>query len=219
MRQAVLLPALLMLLAGAQPLFADEASDAADIAAARKFIEPVMSKTCDFQTNDDGTPGGYNNVFPLSYRTKGQDQDSPDYKLTLVQLACSSGAYNFNSIYLTRNADGVWELLSFAEPTLDFDYTDENFSKLKAPPKVAGFITATQLTNSEYDPETKVLNSSAKWRGIGDAWSGGQYQFIEGVFVLKRYEVDPTFQAPGEEEPDLNAPESYVVFDAGSITK
>ncbi|MDB5552247.1 MAG: hypothetical protein JWL86_2231, partial [Rhizobium sp.] len=173
----------------------------------------------DFQTNDDGTPDGYNDVFPLSYRTKGQDQDSPDYKLTLVQLACSSGAYNFNSIYLTRNADGVWELLAFAEPKLDFDYADENFSKLKAPPKVSGFITATQLTNSEYDPETKVLISSAKWRGIGDAGSFGEYQFVEGAFVLKKYEVDPTFQAPGEEEPDPNVPESYVVFDATTVAK
>jgi hypothetical protein len=214
-----LLPAFAMLLAGALPAFADEASDAADIAAARKFVEPVMGKTCDFQTNADGAPDGYNNVFPLSYRTKGQDQDSPDYKLTLVQLACSSGAYNFNSIYLTRNADGVWELLSFAEPTLDFDYTDENFSKLKAPPKVAGFITVTQLINSEYNPETKVLNSSAKWRGIGDAWSSAEYQFVEGVFVLKKYEVDPTFQAPGEEEPDPNVPESYVVFDSTTSAK
>ncbi|CAN7307004.1 DUF1176 domain-containing protein [Rhizobium sp. LjRoot254] len=216
MRRAFL-AALGILFTGALPALADDASDTADIAAARKFIEPVMGKTCDFQTNDDGTPDGDNNVFPLSYRTKGQDQDSPDYKLTLVQLACSSGAYNFNSIYLTRNADGVWELLTFAEPTLDFDYTDVNFSKLKAPPKVAGFITTTQLTNSEYDPETRVLNSSAKWRGIGDAWSAGQYQFVEGVFVLKKYEVDPTFQAPGEEEPDPSVPESYVVFDAAAV--
>ncbi|UVC11496.1 DUF1176 domain-containing protein [Rhizobium sp. TH2] len=218
MRRA-LLAAFGVLFAGALPALADDASDAADIAAARKFIEPVMGKTCDFQTNKDGAPDGDNNVFPLSYRTKGQDQDSPDYKLTLVQLACSSGAYNFNSIYLTRNADGVWELLTFAEPTLDFDYTDENFSKLKAAPKVAGFIAVTQLTNSEYDPETKVLNSSAKWRGIGDAWSAGVYQFVEGVFVLKKYEVDPTFQAPGEEEPDPNVPESYVVFDATTPAK
>lgn len=218
MRRA-LIPALAILVAGALPALSDDASDAADIAAARKFIEPVMGKTCDFQINGDGTPDGDNNVFPLSYRTKGQDQDSPDYKLTLVQLACSSGAYNFNSIYLTRNADGIWELLSFAEPTLDFDYTDENFSRLKAPPKVAGFITVTQLTNSEYDPETKALNAAAKWRGIGDAWSSGEYQFVEGVFVLRKYEVDPTFQAPGEEEPDPNVPESYVVFDATAVAK
>ncbi|MDB5550550.1 MAG: hypothetical protein JWL86_534, partial [Rhizobium sp.] len=49
MRQA-LLPAFAILIAGTLPAYADDASDAADIAAARKFIEPVMSKTCDFQT-------------------------------------------------------------------------------------------------------------------------------------------------------------------------
>jgi len=214
-----LLAALGILAASALPALAGDASDAADIAAARTFIEPVMGKTCDFRSNDDGTPDGDNNVYPLSYRTKGQDQDSPDYKLTLVQLACSSGAYNFNSIYLTRDADGVWELLSFAEPTLDFDYTDENFSKLKAPPKVAGFVTSAQMTNAEYDPVSKTLTAGAKWRGIGDAWSSGQWQFIEGAFVLRRYEVDPTFQPPSDEEQDPNVPESYVVFDASAITR
>ena len=218
MRRA-LLAALGILSAGALPALADDASDAADIAAARKFIEPVMGKTCDFQSNDDGTPDGYNNVYPLTYRTKGQDQDSPDYKLTLVELACSSGAYNFNLIYLTRDAYGVWQLLTFAEPTLDFDYADENFSRLKAPPKVAGFITSAQMTNAEYAPDSKTLTAGAKWRGIGDAWSSGQWQFIEGAFVLKKYEVDPTFQAPGEEEPDPNVPESYVVFDATTPAK
>lgn len=203
-----------MLTASALPALADSATDAADIAAARAFIEPVMGKTCDFQSKSDGTPDGYNNVYPLSYRTKGQDQDSPDEKLTLVELACSAGAYNFNLIYLTRNADGVWELLTFSQPTLDFDYADENFSRLKAPPKVAGFITSAQLTNAEYDPASRTLTTEAKWRGIGDAWSSGQWQFVEGVFVLKKYEVDPTFQPPGDQALDPNLPESYVVFDA-----
>ena len=194
---------------------ADEKTDNADIVAARKFVEPVMGKVCAFASDEKGLPEGYNNVFHLTYRTKGQDQDSPDYKRTLVQLSCSSGAYNFNSIYLLRNDDegeGGWELLSFAEPRTDFDYADEEFTKLKAPPKVTGFIAVTELTNSDYDQNTRTITATAKWRGIGDAWSGGDWRFEEGVFVLKRYEMDPTYQAPDADAEDTNAPESYVVF-------
>lgn len=205
--------ALAMLVAGVLPALGDDGTDNADILAARKFAAPAMGTQCQFGYDDKGEPDGDNNVFHLTFRTKGQDQDSPDYRRTLVQLACSSGAYNFNSIYVMRNdEDGGWELLSFAEPVADYDYADESFSKLKAPPKVSGYVAVTQLTNSEYDEASKTITSSAKWRGIGDAWSGGDWQFNEGVFVLKRYEIDPTYQPPGDEQPDPSAPESYTLF-------
>ncbi|MCB1446592.1 MAG: DUF1176 domain-containing protein [Rhizobiaceae bacterium] len=205
-----LVPALAALLAAA-PAHAD---DSADIVAARKFAEPVMSGQCDFENDADGRPGGYNNVFRFAFRARGQDQDSPDLKRTLVQLACSSGAYNYNSIYVMRDDDaGGWTLLAFAEPVADYDYADENFSKLKAPPKVSGYVTVTELTNSEYAAETRTITAFAKWRGIGDAWSGGVWQFDNGVFVLRKYEIDPTYQPPGDAEQDPEAPESYVLFD------
>jgi hypothetical protein len=194
---------------------AGHADDTADIVAARDFAEPVMGKACDFADGVDGTPDGYNNVFRFTFRSRGQDQDSPDHKRTLVQLACSSGAYNFNSIYLMRDDTAErWQLLTFAEPVAAYDYTDEDFSRLKAPPEISGYVTATQLTNSEFDPDTKTISAVAKWRGVGDAWSAGQWQFEDGVFVLKKYEIDPTYQPPGDAESDPDAQESYVLFDA-----
>jgi hypothetical protein len=197
------------------PVVADEKSDAADILAARKFAEPVLGKQCDFGYDQQGVPEGENLVYRLTYRSKGQDQDSPDYKRTLVQLACYAAAYNFSSVYLLRNDDegeGGWELLSFAEPLADFDYADEYFSKLKAPPKVTGYSTSTQLQNSEFDEASKTITESAKWRGVGDSWSIGEWQFDEGAFVLKRYEIDPTQVPPEDQETDPNHPESYVLF-------
>lgn len=193
---------------------AGEDNDLADIVAARKFSQPVMGQTCTFGNDEKGAPDGDNNVFHLTYRTAGQDQDSPDRKRTLVQLSCSAGAYNLNSIFLLRDDDdgGGWEILSFAEPRTDFDYVDEEFSRLKAPPKVSGYVAVTQLTNSEYDAGTKTITANAKWRGIGDAWSAGEWEFSDGVFVLKRYEIDPTFQGAGAQQPDPGVPQSYVVF-------
>lgn len=203
------------LLAGALPALAD---DAADIAAARKFAASVMGTTCEFKTTNDGKPDGFNNVHQLSYRTKGQDQDSPDEKLTLVQLECGTGAYNYSSLYVTRDGEGQWRIVTFAEPVAEYDYADEAFSKLKAPPKVSGFVTTDVLVNSEYSGETKSITAAAAWRGIGDASSGGEWQFVEGRFVLKRYWMDPTFQPPdGQEDP--GAPSSYILFDATDPAK
>jgi hypothetical protein len=114
-----------------------------------------------------------------------------------------------------RNDDegeGGWQLLTFAEPTADYDYADEYFSRLKAPPRVTGYVTSTQLLNSEFDESSKTITAAPKWRGIGDSWSSGEWQFDEGVFVLKRYEIDPTQQAPEGQQVDPNQPESYVLF-------
>jgi hypothetical protein len=214
MRRA-LFPILAGLLLIPASVLADEVTDAADILAARKFAEPIMGKQCEFKYDEKGVPEGDNNVFHLTFRTKGQDQDSPDYKRTLVQLSCYAAAYNFSAVYLLRNDDkdeGGWELLTFAEPTADYDYADEYFSKLKAPPKVTGYVTSTQMVNSEFDDASKTITATAKWRGIGDSWSAGEWQFVEGAFVLKRYEIDPTQQVPEGQEENPNQPESYVLF-------
>lgn len=204
-----LLPAIFIFAAAPLPAIADQSADLADIASARKFAEPAIGARCDFGKT---FPVG-NNVFHLAFRTKGQDQDSPDLRRTLVQLTCSVGAYNVSSIWLMRgDSTEGWELLSFAEPVADFDYADEDFSRLVAPPKVGGYATTTLMTNSDYDADSLTITSSAKWRGLGDAWSAGEWRFEQGVFVLKRYEIDPTFNPPGDAEPNNDVPESYVLF-------
>jgi hypothetical protein len=204
------------LLEGTLPVLAD---DDADIAAGRKFAEPIMGSVCEYKTDENGKPDGYNMVYHLTYRTKGQDQDSPDEKVTLIQLECGTGAYNYSSFYVIRDGEGRWRIVDFAEPVAEYDYTDENFSRLKAPPKVSGFVTDDVLVNSEYSEETKSIKSAYKWRGIGDASSGGEWQFIEGRFVLKRFWMDPTYQAPtgGDEDPD--APPGYIIYDATTSDK
>ena len=208
-----ILPAMVILAAGITPASADETTDRHDIAAARQFAEPIMATQCQLQRDDSGNPGGDNQVFRLTFRMKGQDQDSPDLRRTLVQLACSSGAYNFSSIWVMRNDDeGGWQVLNFAEPVADYDYADENFATLTAPPRVSGYVAVTRLTNSGYVADTKTITSNARWRGLGDAWSSGEWRFEEGSFVLKRYEIDPTFEPSDGSRPAPVASESYVLF-------
>ena len=58
---------------------------------------------------------------------------------------------------------------------------------------VDGFTATSELVNSEFDPKTNSISSFSKWRGIADAASNGTYAFVDGQFVLKDYDADPTF--------------------------
>jgi hypothetical protein len=64
---------------------------------------------------------------------------------------------------------------------------------------VDGYTSSDVLINSSFDAATSTLSSFSKWRGIGDAASSGTWKLVEGQFVLKGYEVDPTTE--GEVNP------------------
>ncbi|MDO6963205.1 DUF1176 domain-containing protein [Rhizobium alvei] len=201
----------LLTLLSASSAFAAE-TDKDMIRKAAQWAAPVMGSACDFATAIDGNEAERSAVYYIPWRYAGQGQDEPDNQYTLVRLYCFSGAYNEVFVYVGReSAESDFKLLSFSEPKLAYDYTDENFNALKAPPKVVGYLARTEQINSDYDPATKTIFSGAKWRGIGDAWSSGSWEFIEGEFVLKKYEVDPTYDANAD-KPVAGQPESYTVY-------
>jgi hypothetical protein len=190
---------------------AAEADERQKVLDAVKWAEQVMGGACDFSAlKGKGNLAG-SRYFEIKYRDKGQDQDSPNNIYPLYQLLCNRGAYNTNFIYLTRNDNG-YALLSFAEPKLDYDYTDENFTALKSPPKVTGFRTTNELGNAEFDAKNNSISMTFKWRGLGDAWSSGEWVFAEGEFLLKEYNVDPTYQANDENADNATQSESYQVY-------
>ena len=82
--------------------------------------------------------------------------------------------------------------LPISAPHLDLKYEDEESKKLKSI-KINGFTASIDLTNAEYDEKTNSISSFSKWRGIGDASSNGTWGFNDGQFVLKTYDVDPTY--------------------------
>jgi hypothetical protein len=126
-----------------------------------------------------------------------------------------SGAYNVSFVFLTPGSEaGDYKLLSFAEPKVDYDYKDEMFTELVAPPRLVGYVTRSELVNADFDPAARILSSDAKWRGLGDAWSSGEWRFVEGEFVLSRYEIDPTYDLNKDEtqQDDGGQPDSYVIY-------
>ncbi|MDH6267203.1 hypothetical protein M2360_002600 [Rhizobium sp. SG_E_25_P2] len=203
----------LAVLMAAQTARADEARE---IRAAFAWAKPVLGSSCDFASAEGVDDFGGSRVYDIRYRYKGQDQDEQDQVFRLIQLFCMSGAYNVSFVFLAAGMEaGDYKLLSFAEPKADYDYTDESFTKLAAPPRVSGFVSRGELVNADFDPKTGVLSSDAKWRGLGDAWSHGEWRFIEGEFVLARFEIDPIYDLNRDDaqQPDPDPqPESYVIY-------
>jgi len=195
---------------------ADEKQQILDVI---KWATPVMGAGCNFSLlkNKDNPADAH--YFEVKYRDKGQDQDSPDNVFPLYQLLCNTGAYNSSYIFLTKDGNG-YKLLAFAMPKLDYDYTDENFTKLKAPPKVIGYTATTELVDPDFDAETNSISMHAKWRGLGDASSSGVWKFVDGEFVLSEYDVDPTYDlnAPDAKQDDRAQHESYQVFPLPAVT-
>jgi hypothetical protein len=186
-------------------------TDEADLLSARSFAEATIANLC--RSSNHLPPASADHpVFHFSFRTKGHDQDSPDHRRTLVQLPCSDDGHNTTAIWVMRDDEtGRWHILSFAEPRADFDYVDEAFSQLVAPPTVSGYSTSSTLANSRFDPNTLTISARLKWRGGTGAWSAGEWRFEDRAFVLKRYEVDPTYQAPDDTRSDHSG-ESYILF-------
>ena len=130
-------------------------------------------------------------VFQISYRQSYDGAEDPPRAFTLFAFACSMAAYNSGEVYYGYEQVEGLRRLSFAAPDLDISYEDQEQSKLKTM-AVNGFRTDDTLVNSSYDPDSKTITFFAKWRGIGDASSNGEYAFRDGRFVLVNYDVDPT---------------------------
>ena len=191
-----------------------ETRQEAQIKAAIAWAEPVLGKSCDFSRLKTGDFAG-SGYFEINFRYSGQGQDEPDNIYPLVQLFCHAGTYTTSFAYLTKDPTTEdFKLLAFAEPKLDYDYSDETFTRLKAPPRIVGYLARTELINSEFDPATKTISMSAKWRRQGDAWSSGIWEFVEGEFVLKRYDVDPSYEPSGDnaQNADPKEFESYKIY-------
>jgi hypothetical protein len=180
---------------------------------ARQFVQAALGENCDDSRELYGDdPLFSDNAFALQWKGKWSDTVST---ATLYSIFCIQGAYNTVRSYAIKDQYGTLELISFAEPQLKIEYIDEDTqTKLKAPPSVSGFVTRFQLVNPEFNADTQTLVSQARWRGLGDAWSSGRWAFEEGKFVLKQFDVDPTYDANLENPSDEDIEKYYTVYKA-----
>ncbi|MEX0955840.1 MAG: DUF1176 domain-containing protein [Rhizobiaceae bacterium] len=129
----------------------------------------------------------------ISFRYSHDGGDAPMRSARLFQFLCYRGAYNESHVFVYANERDELRPLSFAVPELDIRYRDEDREGPVDAIYVIGFRTQADLANSEFIPESGTLISWAKWRGLADASSVGNWLFRDGEFSLVRFDVDATY--------------------------
>lgn len=182
------------------------------IAAARTFAFAAIPGQCDERTADNAEMAR-EAVYALSWKDKYGDPNV-ERKATLFEIYCYSGAYNTSNVYVLKDGENTLSLVSFASPTFDVAYVegDETETKLKNDPVVTGYSAKFLLTNPSFDEKTRTLSEYAKWRGIGDAWSAGDWQLRDGQFVLTRFEIDPIYDGNLDNPPQKLQDKSFRLF-------
>jgi len=127
------------------------------------------------------------------------DGSSGPQTVTTFEFACDIGAYNeVRAFLMNTQTDGLLPA-SFPAPVPDVHYveTAENVGDLYAGPvdriDIRGYIARPTLTNPSVDEATGQITTWEKWRGIGDASSSGVWDLTPDGYVLRRYDIDATY--------------------------
>ncbi|WP_417308940.1 DUF1176 domain-containing protein [Devosia sp.] len=164
----------------------------------------VLAFTEECSAAIDGGYGGIEpQIYDLSYRESYDDADMADRTFRLYQFTCDAGAYNVSSIFY--GWDNSWGLrpLSFAYPTIEAVYGDTPDTATDAPLEqvdVKGMSSRFRVTNPKFNADMGAIEATSYWRGIGDASDSAVWAFEGGEFVLKRYDVDASYD--GEINPE-----------------
>ncbi|WP_411837382.1 hypothetical protein [Paracoccus sp. ME4] len=172
------------------------AADDLDVRAVAMFEAAYGPDQCLHYRNDRQAP---------TRREFVVEDTSRDITVTTYEFACDLGAYNLRQAFLIHTeADGL-RPVAFASPVPDVHYrqTAENKDDPYVGPveriDIVGYKTSMTSINPEVDETTGQIVTREVWRGIGDASSSGIWDLTAGGYVLRRYEIDATYN--GEVDP------------------
>ncbi|VAW21019.1 hypothetical protein MNBD_ALPHA11-1747 [hydrothermal vent metagenome] len=183
-----------MIAAAPTPVMAqDTAIDPAPIDALvhERFLA-IYSGLCDELLTGPDLTATEPYIYQLFFRRSYQSSDQPDIEYRLYEYPCYAGAYNISSVYFSANDYDEVEQIFFPFPDYDVTYKDEE-ETIVDQVTLNGFYAWENLTNPGFDEKSMTLYSNSKWRGLGDASSSGRWQFKEGRWLLKSFDIDPTY--------------------------
>lgn len=133
-------------------------------------------------------------MYELTYR---QDYEgAPELPIRIYRFPCFSGAYNEAHVFFSwTELDGV-QPVAFAVPSFEANCAARAATfecTAVADVALTGYTTRNVLINSTFVPGTQELTSRSCWRGFCDASEVGLWVLEHGVFVLKTYGVDASY--------------------------
>jgi len=131
--------------------------------------------------------------YAIKFRDSHDAETAPERQARLFRFFCAAGAYNEVHVYYLADDNGAVRELHFATPELDIHYENGNSEGRVETINIIGYRAAGELINSSYDEATRTIASHGKWRGTGDAASGGAWLFRDGDFSLVQYDVDASY--------------------------
>lgn len=173
-----------------------------DLARAEAAFVATFPDLCEgalkFGAFDGLEPEAHEIVLLPSYEGGGER------RVVLYGFHCNRGAYNTTTVWMMERGYGGILPVTFAVPELNFTYADDAETVIETF-EIEGFTTRIELVNAEFDADTLTMNDYGKWRGLGDAFSAGEWRLRDDRFVLTRYTVDPTMNG---------AIDPFIVFEA-----
>ncbi len=157
----------------------------------QQIFETLYADKCRSLMENQNQKPSQPEIYQLTFNYEGEN--SPPRGFQLFEYSCFEGPYNWGFVYF--GADDYQEIfhMSFAVPTFEVSYENDNSDEAVSNIEVTGFSAVDQLFVTRFSPKTGTLNSFNRWRGPADAFSSGQWKFIEGQFVLQTYDVDASF--------------------------
>ena len=152
----------------------------------------VYSDLCDEVATGPDIAKVRPDIYQVFFRVEYQDLTQPDLEYRLYEYPCYGGAYNFSSVYFSADEYGEIEQVFFAFPNYEVTYRDKEQTIVEQI-TLDGFYAWESLTNPGFDQKSMTLYSNNKWRGLADASSSGRWQFKQGRWLLKSFDIDPTY--------------------------
>ena len=128
------------------------------------------------------------------FTVQGPEGDQP---VTTFEFTCDAGAYNLVQTFLIHTDSDGLRPLSFAMPVARMPETSESggepLAESGAGIQISGYRTAPTLINASVDDITGRIVTTEKWRGLGDAGASGTWDLTAAGYVLRRYQIDATY--------------------------
>ncbi len=175
---------------GLPALAGEDATFAETRARVQNIYETSYDNICRGLMANAGETAPQPDIYELTFSYDFEDIVRP---YVVYEFPCFQGPYNEGSVYF--GVDEYLEIshIQFARPAYDVVRKKDEFEGPVLEINITGFEVTDQIINASFDAQTGTIYSFSKWRGPGDVSSAGKWVFEQGKFILKRFDVDASY--------------------------